>query len=76
MLMQLTWLYPNSSATVNIKVSNRSEQVVRLRGRSVLAQTEADAEIVMQTARSRDHILTVNLVSQSAFTFNNNTGNN
>ena len=65
MMMQLAWLYPNSAATVNIQVSDTSEQLVTLRGRSVLARTEADAEVIMQTARSRDHILTVNTVSHT-----------
>ena len=61
--MQLSFLYPNSSATVDVRVSNTSQRLVTLQARSVLARTEAVADIFMQSDRSRDHILTVNLVS-------------
>jgi len=63
--MQLSWLYPNSSAAVNIRVANTSDQAfIKLRGGpSLLARVEALAEIYIQTDRSRDHILTVNAVS-------------
>jgi len=67
-VMQLAVLYPNSAATVNIRVTNSSDRIVRLRRRSVLARVDAVAEIFMQTDRSRDHILTVNLVSSLSLT--------
>jgi len=63
MMMQLSWLYPDSAASVNIHVPNTSQQIVSLRGRSVRTRIEAVAEIFIETPRSRDHILTVNLVS-------------
>jgi len=63
MMMQLSWLYPDSAASINIHAPNTSQQIVSVRARSVRARIEAVAEIFMQAPRSRDHILTVNLVS-------------
>ena len=72
--VQLSWLYPDSSATVLLKVSNNTShhhhhhhELMRVTGgRSVLAGSDVDAEVTVHTARSRDHVISLNAVCNNS----------